>query len=129
LAVTDGLSNTIAFAESAGRPQLWQLGHRTVPDGPPFPPGMRSRLGGWPLFSNMLELAGINPAVTPPTQNFPGPCLVNCHNGQDIYSFHSGGANILMGDGTVRFLRQSTPYDTTVMLVVRNDGFVIPGDF
>ena len=58
--------------------------------------------------------------------SFPGTCAINCTNGQDIgtspypypspygtggtgetYSFHSGGANVVLGDGSVRFANEA----------------------
>ncbi|MGL6097395.1 MAG: H-X9-DG-CTERM domain-containing protein, partial [Fimbriiglobus sp.] len=41
-------------------------------------------------------------------------------------SAHPGGANVTLADGSVRFLRESTPLDTLALLATRNDGKVIP---
>jgi prepilin-type processing-associated H-X9-DG protein len=43
-----------------------------------------------------------------------------------LNSAHTGGVNSLMGDGSVRFLRDSTALATLAMLAMRNDGLVIP---
>ena len=56
---------------------------------------------------------------------FPGASAINVTNGEvlgtyphpyyntdgtsHIYAFHTGGTNVLLGDGSVRFLRSSTP--------------------
>jgi prepilin-type processing-associated H-X9-DG protein len=53
---------------------------------------------------------------------------VNCQNGEDLYSFHSGGANILMGDGSVRLLSANTSLTTVCELLVPNDGYVLASD-
>ena len=45
-----------------------------------------------------------------------------------IGSLHPGGANVVMGDGSVRFLSQSLPQATLSMLCTRADGEVITGD-
>ena len=37
----------------------------------------------------------------------PSACRINCNNQGEIYSFHQGGANVCMGDGSVRFLSTS----------------------
>jgi prepilin-type processing-associated H-X9-DG protein/prepilin-type N-terminal cleavage/methylation domain-containing protein len=124
--VSDGLSNTLAFAECAGRNQTWELGMRVAADHPPQPPGRRSRLGGWGP-SNVLDIAGLDPTKTPPAQtNFPGPCAVNCDNGQNIFAFHSGGANVLLGDGSVRMLKDSTSMNTVALLLTPNDELPLP---
>jgi prepilin-type N-terminal cleavage/methylation domain-containing protein/prepilin-type processing-associated H-X9-DG protein len=126
--IADGLSNTTAFAEDAGRPQTWVLGRRAAPDWPPQTPGYRQSIGGWADQNNLINVAGIDPTLPPPTQNWPGPCIVNCDNGVDIYSFHSGGANIVLADGAVRFLRASAAYNVVCMLLDPKDGNVCPTD-
>jgi prepilin-type processing-associated H-X9-DG protein len=125
----DGLSNTMAFAEDAGRPQTWELGVRVAADHPPQPPGKIASIGGWAQYNQVLNITGMTPGVAAPTNDFPGPCAVNCTNGENVYSFHPGGANILMGDGAVRFLRDTTDLNTVAILLTPNDGVVLPGDF
>jgi prepilin-type N-terminal cleavage/methylation domain-containing protein/prepilin-type processing-associated H-X9-DG protein len=125
--VTDGTSNTMAFAEDAGRPQTWEMGKRVAPDHPPQPPGKRASIGGWAQPSNLINIIGLNPAIAAPANNFPGPCAVNCGNGEDVYSFHPGGAHILMTDGAVRFLSASATLNTVAMLLTPNDGLVFQG--
>jgi prepilin-type N-terminal cleavage/methylation domain-containing protein/prepilin-type processing-associated H-X9-DG protein len=126
--VTDGTSNTMAFAEDAGRPQTWYMGARWPQDHPPQPAGFRASIGGWAQPNNLINITGWNPAISPPTNAFPGPCAVNCDNGEDIYSFHSGGANILMADGAVRFLRATASLNTVALLLSPNDALVAPTD-
>jgi prepilin-type N-terminal cleavage/methylation domain-containing protein/prepilin-type processing-associated H-X9-DG protein len=125
--ILDGTSNTMIFAEDAGRPQTWFMGKRAAADHPPQPAGYRASIGGWAQPSNLINIAGADPSVTPPTNTFPGPCVVNCSNGEDVYAFHPGGANIVMADGAVRFIRASTTINTLVILLKPNDGYVIPG--
>jgi prepilin-type processing-associated H-X9-DG protein len=117
----------MAFAEDAGRPQTWTMGRQSAPDHPPQPAGYRASIGGWPQPNNLINVTGWNPAIANPTTattGFPGPCAVNCDNGEDIYSFHSGGANILMADGAVRFLKATATLNTVALLLTPNDGLV-----
>ena len=44
-------------------------------------------------------------------------------------SNHTGGANFVIGDGSVRFIRDSIPLLTLTALSTRNQGEVIPSDF
>jgi prepilin-type N-terminal cleavage/methylation domain-containing protein/prepilin-type processing-associated H-X9-DG protein len=126
--VTDGTSNTMAFAEVAGRPQTWELGERVAPDHPLQPPGKLASIGGWAQPSNLINLTGMMPGVPPPTNDFPGPCAVNCTNGENVYSFHPGGANILLTDGSLRFLNAGVDLNTLAILLTPNDGLLLPAD-
>ena len=57
-----------------------------------------------------------------------GPCVVNCINDKEVYSFHTGGANVCMADGSVRFLKASTPIDVVLQLLTRARCEVISND-
>ena len=129
--VTDGTSNTILIAESAGRPQVWRNGVR-VGDPQGAPPA-RVTGGGWARAASDYDLKGSSADGT----TFPGPCAINCTNGKDsanlfpdpiygsngtgeTYAFHTGGANLLFGDGSVRFTRSSIDIITFAALVTKN---------
>jgi prepilin-type N-terminal cleavage/methylation domain-containing protein/prepilin-type processing-associated H-X9-DG protein len=127
-AVTDGTSNTMMIGEDAGRPQGWRMGQNTGFVHPPTPAGYRAPIGGWSQPCQLINVSGINPGTLPPATSFPGPCAVNCQNGEDLYSFHSAGANILMTDGSVRLLSASTSLTTVLELLVPNDGYVLGVD-
>jgi prepilin-type N-terminal cleavage/methylation domain-containing protein/prepilin-type processing-associated H-X9-DG protein len=117
--VVDGTSNTILVAEDAGRPTMWLAGTRD--------PTRTVAGGGW-ADQNGILVRGY-PADGNPPANTSGPCMVNCNNQQSIYSFHTGGANILLADGSVRLLRQTASADTVAALITRSGGEVITGDF
>jgi prepilin-type processing-associated H-X9-DG protein len=46
----------------------------------------------------------------------------------EMYSLHPGGANVLMGDGSVRFVRQSINLMTWAAMSSRGNGEVISAD-
>ncbi len=52
----------------------------------------------------------------------------NCGPNDEPFSFHTGGCNALMGDGSVRFLRDSIPAITLKWLAAANDGRVFTID-
>ncbi len=72
--------------------------------------------------------AGINNYSSP--VGGPAACrwsVNNCGPNDEPFSFHTGGVNTAMGDGSVHFISSST--DTIVLKwqVGANDGNVVPG--
>jgi prepilin-type N-terminal cleavage/methylation domain-containing protein/prepilin-type processing-associated H-X9-DG protein len=139
--VIDGTSNTIVLAESAGRPQLYRLGQAIGSPTDPSKP-IRVNGGGWARSASDFDLKGSSADGS----IFPGPCAINCTNGKDVgntypdpiygsngtgetYAFHSGGANLLFGDGSVRFAAASINIVTYAALVTRAGGEALPGSF
>ena len=126
--VLDGLSKTIMFAESAGRPYLYRAGKR-VGD----LPSQRVNGGGWPRPASDFSVDGSSHDGS----TLPGPCAVNCTNGEDFgstpfphpyygsegsgetYAFHPGGANVAMGDGSVRLISSNINIREYARLVTR----------
>jgi prepilin-type N-terminal cleavage/methylation domain-containing protein/prepilin-type processing-associated H-X9-DG protein len=125
--ITDGASNTILVAESAGRPEAWRMG-RLVPG--EIVPG-----GPWGGGVNRLILMG----ATPDGRTRPGPCAVNCTNGEaiptsrpagEVYSFHPGWANAVFADGSVHFLKAGLDIRVLARLATPAGGEVVAaGDF
>jgi prepilin-type processing-associated H-X9-DG protein len=113
--ITDGTSNTMILAECAGRNFYYQLGKQvgTVSNGP------------WANPNSRLAIGGFDPAN--PT-SLVGPCAVNCVNDREIYAFHTGGANICMADGSIRFLRANTSLDVVLQILTRARGEVVKLD-
>jgi hypothetical protein len=58
-----------------------------------------------------------------------GPCAINCTNSSEYYSFHPGGIQISLSDGSVRFLSDSTSAEILAALVTRAGREVINSDF
>jgi len=102
------------MAECAGRPAQWQ-GRKPVPNG---------WLNGGPWASrNLLWTRG----ATQDGTAFYGECAVNCTNDREVYSFHPGGANVVLADGSVRFLRADIGIRVFAQLVTRAGGEVVSG--
>ena len=118
-AVTDGLSNTIAVTECTNRPQLWIKG---TPSSVPVSGGDAGTtdstgliIYGSPWAS---DFKGFAPqGSTADGLSKPGSCMINCNNDWEVYSMHTGGANAVFGDGSVRFLSATISPSTFAALV------------
>ena len=135
---TDGLSNTIVFVESAGRPCVYRRGRKVIGSVPEH----RVNAGGWARPASDVTLNG----STADGSVFPGQTVINAANGEDVFgqsfphpyyvtegtgalfSFHTGGINVLLGDGSVRFVKDSVSLPTFAALVTRSGGEVISAD-
>ncbi len=142
--VTDGTSNTILLAETAGRPYVYRKGGR-VGD----LQTNRVNGGGWCRPASEFGLYG----SSTDGGSFPGPCAINCTNGEDYlkngasdmsivpltlgtitygtngtsetFAFHPGGANVLFGDGSVHFLSEDISMRVYARLVTRKGGEIV----
>lgn len=94
--ILDGLSNTLMLFECAGRPDRYLRG-RLDPSGGQVPSA------GW----------------SDPTNHFYADEVpsINLTNNEEIYSFHTGGANILRADGSVQFVTESLSAEILVALI------------
>jgi prepilin-type N-terminal cleavage/methylation domain-containing protein/prepilin-type processing-associated H-X9-DG protein len=114
--ITDGTSNTLLVAEDAGRPQLWRAGRAVAG---PFAFG-----GPWASSANPVLVTG----ASADGATEPGPCAINCTNDRQVYSFHTGGANVLFADGSGHFLKAAVDIRTLTALATRAGGEVVTGD-
>lgn len=139
---TDGTSNTMMIGELAGRNTLYRKGGRIVaPASAADEAAFQSILGGgaWvDPFNGNWELTG-RPYDGGTGTEWNGPCAVNCSNAkthphralQDaagLYSWHTGGAQILLGDGSVRFISENISGINMASLISRAGGEVL-GEF
>ena len=91
--VTDGLSNTIALAESAGRPFVYRKAGGQINSDQKV---NRVNGGGWARAANDFAIEGsnpdgtFNPAALTATNPPYGTCAINCTNGQDIGVVNNG---------------------------------------
>jgi prepilin-type N-terminal cleavage/methylation domain-containing protein/prepilin-type processing-associated H-X9-DG protein len=123
--ITDGSSNTIMVMEDAGRPNWYVLGR---PQGTILP---RPEGFGW---TDPDGGAGSMDGTDPVTgaingSNGTGRCIMNCNNDSEPYSFHSGGMNVCMADGSVRFIRQNISAATFAALLTAKAGDIVQNDF
>ncbi len=140
--VTDGTSNTILLAESAGRPQLYNMGG--VRQGQDLTQhGVNG--GGWARPASEIWLIGFQDK----NGTIPGgPYTINAANGVDtagaypltvptgnplgtdgsgqIFGFHVSGANVLLGDGSVKLLQPSINAAVIAALVTRAENDTVP---
>lgn len=134
--ISDGTSNTMLCVEAAGRPMAWYLNKpgtgasATTKDGW----GWADINAGYSLDGSLATGLAVGKAnCTVPS----GPCAlttpsspyaINMTSDSELYGFHTGGAHVLMCDGTVRFLSQNISAATLSALATRNTGDVV-GDF
>lgn len=128
--ITDGLSKTIMYAESAGRPYLYRRGKQIGPF-----PDYRVNGGGWCRPASDISIDGASGDGSTDV----GTCAINCTNGIEMgtafphpyyvsvgtgepYSFHPGGANFCMGDGAVRWINDNIDIREFARLITRNGG-------
>ena len=126
-AITDGLSNTIMIAEAAARPAQYFLSRRNAEfaGSPPF------MNGPWAHQTNdiavdgakITTVSGLQVANTYGSVGQAGTtCSINCMNQGEIYAFHTGGANVVLGDASTHFISASMDLRTLQLLCARGDG-------
>ncbi len=116
--ITDGSSNTIMIMEDAARPNWFVLGRdqgTILPRPEGF--GWSDPDGGAGSMDGTDQLTGaINGS------SGTGRCIMNCNNDSEPYSFHSGGMNVCMADGSVRFISTSISAATFAALLTARAG-------
>ncbi len=125
-AITDGASNTIFVAEDAGRSD--QMPFSPLTANALNPQGRRFWAWAEPDNSyNVDQLINNNatPGGGPPTCPWT---RLNCGPNEETFSFHPGGAHVLMGDGSVRFLREGTNGSVFRALLSINGGETVDAE-
>jgi prepilin-type processing-associated H-X9-DG protein len=140
--VTDGLSNTVMLIEDAGRPSWHGIRGIVPPNG--FTPNLGTYNGdfygpapqgggAWADPLNYIATNGSDPNGSGiaagggfdgiPPASFA--CSSFCSNDSEIFSFHPGGGNVAMGDGSVRFLKAGLSNAQIGALLSRSGGETI----
>jgi prepilin-type N-terminal cleavage/methylation domain-containing protein/prepilin-type processing-associated H-X9-DG protein len=134
--VRDGTSNTMMLEELAGRETFYARGKPVAPVTQASTDIAWSSMvaggGTWdsPFNSFRHQGSSYDGLIN------SGPCGINCNNsrvgasatgpsltgsGGTFYSFHSGGIQVLMCDGSVRFLNENVAAPTVVSLISRDE--------
>jgi prepilin-type N-terminal cleavage/methylation domain-containing protein/prepilin-type processing-associated H-X9-DG protein len=129
--VSDGTSKTILMVESAGRPNHY-IKNRTVknlmweenntlkqPGQGGGPTNYQWADGGFSANNSerIVNIWGLEPGSI--STECPLTTVMNCDNYQGVYSFHSGGCNLVMGDGSVQFVTDNIDVDTYIAMFTR----------
>jgi prepilin-type N-terminal cleavage/methylation domain-containing protein/prepilin-type processing-associated H-X9-DG protein len=132
--ITDGTSNTFMFGERKHYDPQFDRIYPAYPLGgwsgwawTSSPNSVADVLGHILSSDNTTELVTINYSVPPtaPVGSFLYQDARVCAYG----SFHTGGANFCFADGSVHFLRDSTPWPVLKAFVTRNGGEVAVADY
>ena len=128
LAIGDGLSNTLMVGESGARHEGWS-GGKQYSDAA----SLGFLAGGWGQESNNVVCAGTQSPITPGVKPLgkvstaahvtAGTVSINGWNQGELYSFHTGVCNVVLGDGSVRSLNASISLGALQKLASRNDGY------
>ena len=108
--ISDGLSNTIMFAEDAGRPVHHIAGGKI---GPKSTFGRRISGANFPVINGITQHAGwASPVNSIPVHGFtadglksPGPIPVNATNNNEAFGFHPGVVIGTLCDGSVHVVQ------------------------
>ncbi|APW58902.1 Type II secretion system protein G [Paludisphaera borealis] len=123
--VTDGLSNTIFIGERTSylTDATWVgvVPFACTPERPKWPSDPNS--GGNLVGAHSGPDVRDHPQVIIHAPNHP------FGHTDEMYSQDGDGGNVLMGDGSVRFIKQTIYPYTWVALSTRNGGEIVPGDY
>jgi hypothetical protein len=80
--------------------------------------GLNSYYGDVNIAREMRGLSGA--LITNPT--LPGCSAINVYNEDNPYSFHTGGVQMVRGDGSVTLLSDAVSVQVLIALITRNGG-------
>lgn len=131
---TDGTSSTLYVAECAGQPEVYIAnGRMTLDDFANYRDDKVINFNGQLVPEDGTGWAdpdcgfSINGATSDGLDRY-GESMINAINVSEAFSFHPGGANFAMADGSAHFISDSIDAQTFVSLCTRAGGEVV-GDF
>jgi prepilin-type N-terminal cleavage/methylation domain-containing protein/prepilin-type processing-associated H-X9-DG protein len=131
-ALSDGTSNTIFMSESGGKPvgrnHLRQI-YLSEVDGLPVDGSIEPVSSGGGAWGDMFCYSALAGGRCDNSGYRLGPCMINYTSNNEIYAWHTGGANALFGDGSVHFLSESITPTTLIALVTRSSGDIPGSDY
>lgn len=127
--ISDGTSNTFFMGERTGGFKIYAGRNELAAAAPVLTALGETNGGGWgdPLVGEHWLQGAVRGA-----NSFPmaaGGCAINCTNlrGNGFHSFHTGGAQFVMGDGSVQFNSDSVDPYVFAARITAAGGEVAPG--
>ena len=128
--VSDGMSKTFMLFESAGRPNhylrnytlknlMWEENTALKKPDDGYPTNYHWADDGIHSDVEDSKIWGLEPWSISYSHCPFTTTVMNCDNYQNAYSFHSGGCNIVLGDGSVSFITDGIDPDSFVSLFTR----------
>ncbi|MCX7699544.1 MAG: DUF1559 domain-containing protein [Gemmataceae bacterium] len=124
--IRDGSSNTFLIMEDGARPNWFVLDREMGtllprPEGFGWtdPDGCAGSMDGSHPGTGAINGSGVTPGDG-------ATCIVTCNNDSEPYSFHSGGMNVCMADGSVRFISRTISAASFAAMITARSGD-IPG--
>ena len=130
--ILDGTSNTGMIWECSARPDVWLNGKNIAPGG--NNQGFCWADSDGPFSVDLIDPTATVTQYTAGTHAWQGTttfnnaqiskysAFMNASNDNEVFSFHSGGSNVGMGDGSVRYLTTSMDVKTFACIVTAAGG-------
>jgi prepilin-type N-terminal cleavage/methylation domain-containing protein/prepilin-type processing-associated H-X9-DG protein len=133
--ITDGTSSTILFGEAYHRDPLWKTFSNQCMYAASYNLDDLSQMAAWFWYDTVARNASVQincqlSIVAGPFTPWSPPCRDVMYKRLGAYgSGHGGGANVVLADGSVHFLRESMSLATLQALSTRAGNEVITEDY
>lgn len=140
--ITDGLSNTVMISETAGRPRHYRAGHIACGPECDSVKGSINATGGYVLDGwGWADIDSVSRSINgssadgtrtnstsssaPHATTIYGSCGINCTNKSELYSWHTGGVQAALADGSGRFVSENIDAGVLAAICTRAGGEVV----